>query len=226
MNPAEMPGKREGVDGASRLGGGRWMRLFAPTAIEPLVLFRIAFGVLMLVEVCRYFAYKWIYTDFIEPTFFFTYYGFSWVHPWPGAGMLIHFGVLGVLAVAIVLGLWYRAATVLFFLGFTYVFLLDETQYLNHFYLVCLYSFLLMFVPAHRAFSLDATFRPEISSATVPAWSLWVLRAQIAIIYLMGGVAKLSSDWLQGQPMRMWLEARPDFPLIGRYFREEWMVYG
>ena len=52
-------------------------RLFAPTAIEPLVWFRIAFGVLMLVEVCRYFAYKWIYTDFIEPTFFFTYYGFG-----------------------------------------------------------------------------------------------------------------------------------------------------
>jgi vitamin K-dependent gamma-carboxylase len=199
--------------------------LFAPVGVAPLVRFRVAFGIIMLWEVCRYLAYGWINEDFVEPEFFFTYYGFGWVHPWPGHGMTIHFVALGICAAAIALGLCYRMATVLFFLGFTYVFLLDETHYLNHFYLVCLYSFLLIFVPAHKACSLDAKFRPHLRAATAPAWSLWLLRAQICVVYFMGGVAKLSSDWLHGEPMRMWLGQRMDFPLIGRYFEDDWMVF-
>jgi hypothetical protein len=74
--------------------------------------------------------------------------------------MEVHFIVMGLLAAAIAAGMLYRVATVLFFLAFTYVFLLDQVCYLNHFYLVCLYSFLMIFVPAHRAFSVDASVVP------------------------------------------------------------------
>jgi hypothetical protein len=35
-------------------------------------------------------------------------------------------------------------------------FFLDQMLYLNHFYLMALISFLMIFVPAHRAFSVDA----------------------------------------------------------------------
>jgi hypothetical protein len=76
-------------------------------------------------------------------------------------------------------------------------------------------SLLLIFVPAHRAFSLDSRLRPTLRSDTAPAWTLWMLRAQIGIVYFFGGVAKLNGDWLQGEPMRMWLTERTDFPLIG-----------
>jgi len=200
-------------------------KLFSPVSIAPLVWFRIAFGIIMLWEVCRYFAYGWIFDDFIEPTFFFSYYGFEWIKPWPGWGMYIHFAVMGLSAIAIALGLFYRAATVVFFVGFTCVFLLDETHYLNHFYLVCLYSFLLMFVPAHRAFSLDVKLRRRAMQAMAPTWTLWILRAQIGIVYFMGGIAKLSPDWLRGEPMGIWLRNRTDFPVIGRYFTEAWAGY-
>src|SRR5258707_5572799 len=108
--------------------------------------------------------------------------------------MYVHFAALAVLAVCIAVGFHYRISTILFFLGFTYVFLLDESRWLNHFYLVSLVSFLLIFVPAHRAFSLDARRRPHIRSSTVPTWSLWLLRAQIAIVYLYGALAKLNGD--------------------------------
>src|SRR5437667_2997078 len=109
--------------------------LFAPVDIAPLVWFRIAFGVIMLWEVGRYFVYGWISSDFIEPIFHFTYYGFGWVHPWAGWGMHCHFAVLGLLAAAISLGLFYRIATALFFLSFCFVFLLDVGFYLNIFYI-------------------------------------------------------------------------------------------
>ncbi|MDB6003186.1 MAG: hypothetical protein JWR15_173, partial [Prosthecobacter sp.] len=111
------------------------------------------------------------------------------------------------------------------FLGFTYVFLLDETRYLNHFYLICLISFLMIFLPAHRAWSVDAWLRPAIRSDVTPAWTLWLMRAQIGIPYFFGGIAKLDSDWLHGEPMRMWLAERSHMPVIGPYVHEEWLVY-
>jgi hypothetical protein len=45
------------------------------------------------------------------------------------------------------------------------------------------------------------------------------------IVYFYAGLAKLNGDWLRGEPMRMWLAERADFPLIGGYFTSEWMVY-
>ena len=201
------------------------VRLFSPVDIAFLVYLRIAFGVIMLWELYRYFTYNWISRFYIEPSLFFTYYGFSWVKPWPGNGMYVHFFALGVLAVCILVGFCYRIAALLFFISFTYVFLLDQTRYLNHFYFISLISFLLIFLPAERAGSLDALLRPKLRSDTVPAWTLWLLRAQIGIVYFYGGVAKISGDWLRGEPMRMWLAPLGDLPGLGHIFKGEWFIY-
>jgi len=98
----------------------------------------------------------WVAAEWIEPPFHFKYYGFSWVEPWPGNGMYVHWATLGVLGLFIAAGFLYRVSAALFFLGFSYTFLLDEGTYLNHNYLICLFSFLSIFVPANRAFSMDA----------------------------------------------------------------------
>ncbi|MGH7901307.1 MAG: HTTM domain-containing protein [Thermodesulfobacteriota bacterium] len=199
--------------------------LFKPIDIASLVFFRIAFGIIMYWDAWSFFDKGWIKASWIEPIFLFKYYGFSWVHPWPGEGMYIHFLVLGISAFFISIGFLYRISAVIFFLGWTYMFLLDQTHYLNHFYLICLISFLMIFVPAHRSFSIDAWWRKKIRSETVPAWPLWLLRAQFGIAYFYAGVAKLNGDWLMGQPMRMWLHNRNDFSIIGPLFDMDWVVY-
>lgn len=199
--------------------------LFNPVDIASLVFFRIAFGLIMLWEVWRYVDHEWIGKYYIEPSFHFTYYGFSWITPWLGDGMYYHFFALGILAVCIAYGFFYRVTTTLFFLGFTYVFLLDQARYLNHFYLVSLVSFVMIFIPAHLNYSFDSWKNPKIRSNTVPAWALWLLRIQVGIPYFFGGIAKLNPDWLQGEPLRMWLGYRTDLFLIGPYFAEEWMIY-
>ena len=201
-------------------------RAFAPVDIASLIFFRIAFGLLMTCEIWLYYSHHWIAVDWIEPRFHFKYYGFSWIHPWPGNGMYLHWATLGVLGVFIAAGFLYRFSSVLFFIGFTYTFLLDQATYLNHTYLICLFSFLLIYVPANRALSIDAWLNPKIRSHTTPAWIIWLLRAQIGVVYFYGGLAKIEPDWLRGEPMRSWLAKRIDFPMIGRFFREEWMVYG
>jgi len=202
-----------------------WSRLLAPVDIASLVYFRICFGAIMLWEVIRYFDHDRIGRYYITPGFHFKYYGFEWVQAWGALEMKMHFAALGILATCILVGFCYRIAAALFFLGFTYVFLLDQARYLNHFYLVSLISFLLIFVPAHRALSVDALMRPRLRSNVAPAWSLWLLRTQIGIVYFYGGIAKIASDWLQGEPMRMWLASRTDYPVLGPWFTQEWVVY-
>ncbi len=200
-------------------------KIFKPENISSIIFFRIAFGAIFLWEVCRYFEYGWIEKYWIKPGFHFTYYGFDWISPWSGNGMYIHFVILGILAVLIMVGLFYRISTILFFLGFTYVFLLDQATYLNHFYLISLISFLMIFIPAHKSFSLDSLRKPSIKSNTIPLWTIWLLRFQIGIVYFFGGLAKFNTDWLNGEPMRMWLSKRIHYSFIGSYFEHEWMVY-
>ena len=120
---------------------------------------------------------------------------------------------------------FYRLSATAFFLIITYVFLLEKARYLNHLYLVSLIAFLMIFVPAHRHFSLDALRSRDIRSKIVPAWSIWLLRFQVGIPMFLGGIAKINADWLRGEPLRSWLSSRTDFPLIGQFFTSEVMVW-
>lgn len=179
--------------------------LLAPRDIALLTYFRIAFGLLMCWEMGGYLSSGLIEQYWIAPVFHFTYEGFEWLHPWPGVGMYVHVIGLGVCAICITLGFGYRWATVLFWLGFTYLFLLDQTTYLNQYYLICCLSFVLIFLPAHRMFSLDVWLGRTQAWREIPAWMMACIRFQIGVVYVFGGIAKLNVDWLQGEPVRMWL---------------------
>jgi hypothetical protein len=198
-------------------------KLFEPVDIASLVFFRVVFGLVMLWEATRLWRAAEAY--FLRPKFQFKYYGFAWVHVLPGDGIYYLIALLGILASLIALGFFHRIAAALFFVGITYIFLLDKTYYLNHMYLVSILSFLLIIIPCHRSFSLDALINPKLRSQFVPAWSLWLLRAQIGIPYFYGGLAKLNPDWLRGEPMRTWLAELTSIPLVGHLLTEEWVVY-
>lgn len=201
-------------------------RLFEPVDISSLVFCRIAFGGVMLWHVWTYFRVGAIKEDFIQPAFHFTWYWFGWVRPLSGADMYVVFFLMGMAALGILLGLLYRVSALLFFLLFTYQFLLDQAYYLNHYYLTCLLGLLMVLVPAHRALSLDAWMRPRLRSQTAPRWALWIIRFQIGVPYFYGGLAKLTPDWLQCQPMTMALAQRSyRLPLISRYMTEQWMIW-
>ncbi len=188
--------------------------------------FRIAFGVLGVVAVVRFAARGWIDELYIAPEHHFTYSGFWWVQPWPGWGMYAHFALLGLAALGVALGYRYRLSIAAFFLLFTYVELLDKTTYLNHYYLVSLLSFLMIFMPLHRTASLDARRNPHPLNGTVPVWVVWTLRAELGAVYLFSGIAKLNPDWLfNAQPLRIWLYNSSDVFLVGALLKEPWAAY-
>ncbi len=189
---------------------------------------RIAFGTLMLVATIRFAARGWIDSLYLEPSFHFTYYGFGFVRPWPAPWLYLHFALLGLAALLVALGLFYRVAIALLLLLFGYVELLDVTTYLNHYYAITLVAALLVFVPAQNVASLDA-WRARRRGApldeTVPWASIFVLRAQLGIVYFFAGVAKLHADWLfDAQPLSIWLAARTDAPVIGPLLGYRWVA--
>ncbi len=199
--------------------------LYKRISVYPLVTFRIFFGILMLISIIRFAANDWINEMYIKPQFYFTYYGFDWVQSL-GNWMYLVFVLLGVAALFISLGLFYRISTITFFTLFTYVELIDKTNYLNHYYFVSLISFLLIFLPANRCFSLDLFWKPNLKRDTVPAWSINILKFQLAVVYFFAGVAKLNSDWLfHALPLRMWLPANDHLPIIGSFLNKTWVAY-
>ena len=200
-------------------------KLFQESDIAILVFFRVIFGGIMLYQVIKYFDKGWISAYWVEPPINFKYYGFEWVTTISPEVTYFLFTMLGVLAIFIIFGFKYKIATALFFIIFSYFFLLEMTRYLNHFYLILLINFLLIFVPANRALSLDVWFNKNKKLDVVPFWTIWILKFQISIAYIYGGIAKLNPDWLRGEPLREWLADRTDFPVIGEYFLDEGVVY-
>lgn len=201
----------------------RWS--FRPVDIAPLVFFRIFFGLMMLYHIWVMTRDRWVQYFYIDPDFHFSYPGWSWLEPWPGIGMHIHFIVLMIAAVGISLGLFYRFSALTYFVGYSYVFLLEKSLYQNHCYLICLLSGIMVVIPAHRACSLDCLLGRIKGSLVAPQWTLGLLRLQIAIPYFYGGLAKLNYDWLLTQPIGMWIQRRTDVPFLGGYLGEEWVAW-
>jgi hypothetical protein len=192
----------------------------------PLISLRVLFGFMMVVSIIRFWANGWIKEFYIIPQFHFTYYGFGWVKALEGNGMYWLFGIMLIAATCVMLGLFYRAAIVVFFCIFTYVELIDVTTHLNHYYFVSLMAFLLIFVPASNRFSLDVFFFRKNQTHETEAWTINIFKFQLFIVYFYAGLAKLNPDWLfHALPLKIWLPAKADLPIIGSFLRYEWVAY-
>lgn len=186
----------------------------------------MAFGLLMLFSTLRFVALGWVEEHLIAPQLHFKYFGFHWVEVLPGWAMYAIHALMALAALGVLLGFWYRISALLFALLFTYCELIDLTYYLNHYYFVSIVSFLLAIVPANRRFSLDALRQPAQARAQCPRWTVLIFQVQIGILYVYAGWAKINSEWLlDAMPLRLWLPAHDDLPLIGPWLRAPWMAW-
>src|SRR6201992_1003798 len=164
--------------------------------IAPLAVMRMAFGAIMLISTVRFLLKGWVNAFYIKPKFHFTFYGFDWVKPLGATGMYALFAVLVIASIFVTIGYFYRASIITFFLCFTYIELIDKTTYLNHYYLISVISFLLIWVPAGRYFSADVLQSPSDAASHVPAWAIDIFKVQILLVYFLAGASKLNYDWL------------------------------
>lgn len=195
------------------------------TDVAPLAVFRILFGSLMFVSMLRFGSNGWIEKFYLEPRFFFSYAGLEFIRPL-GPFTYLVFAVCAGAALLVALGYYYRPAIVLFFLSFTYIELMDKTTYLNHYYFVSVLSLLMIFLPANAYFSLDAKRRPQRAGQHVPRWTIDALKVLLGIVYFYAGLAKINSDWLlHAMPLKIWLSAHYELPLLGSLLQQPWAPY-
>ena len=173
-----------------------------PTDAASVILLRIVFGLLMFWEMVRYYYNGWIRELFVKPQFHFQYEWFQWVRPLPEGAMYLLFASLAILSLMIALGLFYRISTLLFFLGYSYFFLVERAIYNNHYYLIFLLSFMLILAPLNRSWSLDVLRGAVTHTDKLPALWLWIFRLHMGIVYFYGGIAKFDHDWLNGLATR------------------------
>ena len=66
----------------------------------------------------------------------------------------------------------------------------------------------------------------RLNADKIPRWTLDALKLFVCLIYLFAGLAKANSDWLlEALPLRIWLPAKNDIPLIGPVFNHVWVAF-
>lgn len=188
--------------------------LFRPVDIAWLVYFRLGAGILLALEHAGGLVIGRVH-NYTQPQFHFRYLGWEWLPALPPAGMYAVYALVVVAGVAVAAGWRYRLMAGLLSLGYTALLLLEETEYINHFYLYALVAALLALLPAHRAASADVRAGRLAPAATVPAWTRLILLFQVGIVYLFAALAKLNPDWLAARPLTVWLAAKAHYPLVG-----------
>lgn len=203
-----------------------WTAQKQQVSIAPLVVYRILFGLMLFYGGLHSIGKNDIVVRFTAPKFFFKYYGFGWVEYVGEQGIYIVYGIWLLCSMLVLLGLFYRIAIVGLFLAFTYLHLLDATNYINHYYAISIFALFLIGLPAHAAGSLDVWRKPTIRKLTIPRWHTTIFKWQVTIIYIGAAIAKMNVDWLYyAMPMRAWLLQQQDFPIIGFLFQYNWVHY-
>jgi hypothetical protein len=194
------------------------------TSSSPLVVFRISFGLLIFFSIIRFWSKGWIDFLYIEPTYHFSYQFFEWIKPIGLFTYLIFFTCL-LSALCVTLGYKYRISTSILFLTYTYIELMDKTTYLNHYYLISLLAFMLIFLPGDSKLSVGSHKKSRFEN--VPKWTIDSLRLLLFIVYFYAGLAKINSDWLlEAQPLKIWLMSKYELPFFGdNLLQKKWVHY-
>ncbi len=194
--------------------------LFTEVDNSPLVLFRMFFGLLVFAEGIGAIATGWVYRVFVTPEFTFSFIGFEWLQPLPGNGMYVYYIFIAISGLSISLGYRYRTGAILFALLWTGSYLMQKTSYNNHYYLMVLLAWLMFFLPANRRFSLDVKFERVKKEET--CWRIChkVFVMQVALVYIVASLNKISTDWLSAEPISIWFTGKRNYPLIGELLND------
>ena len=119
----------------------------------------------------------------------------------PMAWLLIGLWLVG--GLMLMIGLWTRVGGVLLVAGLAGSLFSDQQVYSNHLYLMLPVAALLTVADSGAAISLDA--RRNGARVWVPGWPVWLLCAQVCIVYGFAALAKLNPDFLSGSVVASYL---------------------
>lgn len=169
----------------------------------PLILFRICFGFLLAWQSFYDIYDGKAYILYIEPKHLFPFIGFEWLQPLPGYGMYVYHIIMGIAALGVCAGLFYRYSLTLLTLLWAGLYFMQKTSYNNHHYLILLLCLILFIMPANRYASADCYIRPALKKYSMPRWCVTIIIVQLFIVYFFASVAKIYPGWLNGSHARL-----------------------
>ncbi|MBV6644397.1 MAG: HTTM domain-containing protein [Cyclobacteriaceae bacterium] len=191
----------------------------------PLVFFRMCYGFLVAAECWGAILTGWVKRAFIIPQYTFHFIGLDWLQPLPGDGMYYYFIIMGLTGILMMLGLFYRYAAFTFFLMWTGVYLMQKTNYNNHYYLLVLLSAIMAIMPAHKANSLDVKFGFVQKDLRCYGVYIWFFILQVLIVYVYASINKINPDWLAARPVDRWFVGKAHYPVVGPILSQDWFPY-
>ena len=200
----------------SRRDGSRAGTQVAAESNAPLVVFRVLFGLLMLLESWGALATGWVHEVFVEPIRTYPLLGFEWLRVLSGEAMYGYFAVMGLASLGVALGWRYRASAAALALLWTGAYLAQKLRYNNHYYLAVLVAWAMALLPAADRASLDVAAGRRARRVTCHPWIARGFRLQLAIVFGYAALAKLYPGWLEGDYLRVNLGSKGDrWPLGG-----------
>jgi vitamin K-dependent gamma-carboxylase len=99
---------------------------------------------------------------------------------------------------------------------------MQKSSYNNHYYLLLLISFCMIFLPANKHTSLDVKFGFVEKKLTMPKWVSLLFITQIIIVYFYASIAKIYPDWLDGTFTKNLLQGTTTRPFFLDLFSQKW----
>ena len=201
--------------------------LFSRIDNSPLVVFRVFFGLLIMLEAWGAIATGWVRRIFVDPEFTFNFIGFDFLQTFPGTGpqMYVYFIVMGIFGLMVMLGYRYRLAIIGYAIMWSAVYFMQKSAYNNHYYLLMLLLWIMALFPANASFSLDAKRNPSIRDQSMPRWVSLFIIAQLWIVYTYASVAKFYPDWLDGTAPQLLMSGRKNTAIIGDLLQLSWVPW-
>lgn len=169
-------------------------------SVRAIAVMRIAFGPITLVHLLPFLR------DAHAGVSYDDHFWHPFISAMPDVPAWLWLALLWVGAVAAVLmtvGLCTRAATTTAFAVVAFNLLLSQTHFRHNRLFLTIVLGGLALLHSGRELSVDAWWRRRrgrrLPVATVPLWPLWLLRAQVCLVYLASGISKLvDPDWIGG----------------------------
>jgi hypothetical protein len=185
----------------------------------------MVFGLLCFLESVGAILTGWVRRVMVEPEFTFSFIGFEWLQPLPGNWMYVYYLVMGVFGLLIMVGYKYRFSMLMFAIMWTATYLMQKSSYNNHYYLLFILSFAMVFMPAHRYASIDVKLNPNLKKISMPSWCKWFFVIQLFILYTYASIAKIYPDWLDTSVVALLMKSKAHFPIIGEILQTQGLHY-
>ena len=175
----------------------------------------------MVAESFGAIATGWVKKTLIDPQFTFSFFGFEWLQPLPGNGMYFYFIFMGIVSLMVMLGYRYKFNILALAVLWSGAYFMQKTSYNNHYYLVMLMTWGMVFMNPHYYASLDAK-RKKTVTHFCPNWNRLFFVILLLLVFSYGAIAKFYPGWWSGDFIKNSFSHKTNYWLIGPLLGKEW----